>query len=286
MALITVSLSPVRSMSEHELVDALGIRHVPTAGRPRIVSLVPSLTELLFALDLSDYLVGRTHYCIHPAGAVERVPSVGGTKKVKRRLVRELAPTHAILNIDENTRAMAEQLGEFVPHLIVTHPLSPQDNPALYRLIGGIFDRSARAEVLCRRFEAESARLRTAAGHWLRRQVLYLIWRRPWMTVARDTYIARTLAQVGWDTLPAVSDQRYPAIDMPALLAERPDLVLFSSEPYSFDTRDLETFAADYGYPLSRLALIDAEMVSWYGSRAIAGLDYLYHFALAHRPGG
>lgn len=273
-------------MSSDLLIDAVGTHHQPATGPVRIVSLVPSLTELLFTLGLGDQIVGRTSYCVHPAAAVAAVPSVGGTKKVKQGLLRELAPTHVILNIDENTRPMAEQLAEFVPHLVVTHPLGPEDNLGLYTLLGGIFQRHEQAWMLAQRLQTQLIRLQHTTRDWPRRRVLYLIWRKPWMTVSRATYIARTLALVGWDTLPVHVTQRYPAIDMPALLAERPDLVLFSSEPYSFGTRDIETFAADYAYPLSRLALIDGELVSWYGSRAITGLDYLYRFALAHAPPG
>ena len=100
-----------------------------------------ALTELLFDLGLGAQIVGRTHYCIHPAEQVKGVPSLGGTKKIRLDRLAALRPTHVIVNIDENTEAMAAAIRELGPELIVTHPLAPDDNPGLYRLLGGVFDR-------------------------------------------------------------------------------------------------------------------------------------------------
>jgi ABC-type Fe3+-hydroxamate transport system substrate-binding protein len=108
----------------------------------RIVSLVPSLTELVCALGLADRLVGRTGFCIHPRDAVRRIPKVGGTKTVKLDAVRALAPTHVVLNVDENRKEDADALARFVPNLVVTHPLAPLDNLALYRQFGRVFGRA------------------------------------------------------------------------------------------------------------------------------------------------
>ncbi|HEX5094156.1 MAG TPA: helical backbone metal receptor, partial [Burkholderiales bacterium] len=176
----------------------------------RIVSLVPSLTELVCALGLADRLVGRTGFCVHPRDLVRHVPKVGGTKTVRLDAVRALAPTHVILNVDENRKETADALAEFVPHLVVTHPLGPLDNLALYRQFGEAFDRPREAEALCARFEAayDAARADPPAP----RDVLYLIWKDPWMTVSRDTYISRTLAVFGMRTVPAQSSERYPKL--------------------------------------------------------------------------
>ena len=259
------------------LTDALGVRHPPVTAPARIVSLVPSITELLFALGLEQQIVGRTHYCIHPQPAIAAIPSVGGTKKIRCARLRALQPTHVILNVDENPRELAERLMADGLQVIVTHPLAPEDNIPLYRLIGGIFNRVAEAENLATQFEQVLAALRQVA--WPRRRVLYLIWREPWMGVSRDTYIARMLALVGWETLPAESETRYPTLAMDRSLLDAADLILFSSEPYRFQPADLQAFARDYACPLEKLRLIDGEMTSWYGSRAIQGLRYLGQFA-------
>ena len=122
-----------------------------------------------------------------------------------------------------------------------------------------------------------SRRLSDCARSWPRERVLYLIWRNPWMTVSRDTYLSRTLALAGWDTVPAAADARYPVVTLDAAQATGMDRVLLSSEPYRFRERHV----AELGELLGRLCtpppvtLIDGELTSWYGSRAIRGLDYL-----------
>ena len=252
--------------------DALGKSHEQYQGTPRIVSLVPSLTELLVALDLAEALVGRTGFCIHPRQVVRRVAKLGGTKGFAIDKLRALRPTHVLVNIDENRREEVEALSGFVPHLIVTHPLTALDNLTLYRLLGGIFKRETQAAALCADFAREWSALCLLAKTLPRQRVLYLIWREPWLSVARDTYISRMLASAGWDTLPIESPVRYPQIDLPALAAEA-DIVFLASEPYPFrepHRRQLATLL-----PGTRSVLIDGEMVSWYGNRAIQGLAYL-----------
>jgi ABC-type Fe3+-hydroxamate transport system substrate-binding protein len=240
----------------------------------RIVCLVPSITELVCDLGLADDLVGRTGFCSHPWETVRKIPKVGGTKDLKLERIRELAPTHAIVNVDENRREDADALAEFVPNIVVTHPLGPLDNLELYRLIGATFGRKTEAERLCGELEQALDELR--ARDWPPQEVLYLIWRNPWMAVAPDTYIARMLALVGWRTHPADAEDRYPTLELPEY-ADRMDRVLLSSEPYHFRERHLNEVAAVT--PGAQVSLIDGEMISWYGSRAIQGVRYLAAYA-------
>jgi len=262
--------------------DAVGTVHEPAEAGARIVCLVPSITELICDLGLADQLVGRTGFCIHPWDTVRRIPKLGGTKEVKVDRIRALAPTHAILNIDENRREVAEELAEFVPHIVVTHPLRPRDNLDLYRLLGAIFDRGAEAERLCLELEQGLAELCELERTLPQREVLYLIWRDPWMAVAPDTYIARTLALVKWRAHPVAPADRYPEIEL-ARYAGKVDHVLLSSEPYHFKERHLPEVAAAVGG--AEVSLIDGEMTSWYGSRAIQGLRYLSAYAAAAATG-
>ena len=238
----------------------------------RIVSLVPSITELVCELGLADELVGRTGFCIHPKDALKKVPKVGGTKSVNLKRIRELAPSHVIVNVDENRKETADALRQFVPNLIVTHPLAPLDNLALYRQIGAAFGRQREAELLCHRFEA--AFLEIEKAEHPERKVLYLIWKDPWMTVSRDTYVSRTLALFGLETLPATAQARYPKLE--SLEIEGLERVLLSTEPYRFGESDREELQRLLGLPVS---LIDGEMTSWYGPRAIAGLRYLSEYS-------
>lgn len=261
------------------LVDAVGARHTPADGSVRIVSLVPSLTELLFDLGLGEQVVGRTHYCVHPKDAVTAVPSLGGTKKVRFDRLMACKPTHALVNIDENPKEMADRLAEAGVSVVVTHPNAPADNPALFALLGGLFGRQAEAAALSTHFRTAHDRLTAAAHHWPPRKVLYLIWKKPWMTVSRDTYISRMLGLAGWETVGHDPDRRYPetALDPGAL--QGVDLVLLSSEPYRFTEGDVASMTEAFAPNGPKVAMIDGEMISWYGSRAIAGLDYLTEFS-------
>ncbi len=252
---------------------------------PRIVSLVPSLTELLFELGLGEHVVGRTGFCVHPRDAVRAVPKVGGTKTVDVDAVIALAPTHLVVNVDENEKPTVERLARHVPQVVVTHPLKALDNLALYEQFGRTFDRAAQSARLAERLQAALAEAR--ARQWASRDVLYLIWKSPWMTVSSDTYIADMLAQVGLRTLAPPSERRYPELDWATLPPQRADLVLFSSEPYRFRARDALAFATEHGMAPSRCLTIDGEMTSWYGPRAIEGLRYLVRLreTLEAQPG-
>jgi ABC-type Fe3+-hydroxamate transport system substrate-binding protein len=261
--------------------DAIGQAHPRAAPDARIVSLVPSITELLFDLDLGERVVGRTGFCIHPRDRVANVPKVGGTKDIKLDALRRLAPTHVIVNIDENEAPTVDGIRAFVPHVIVTHPNAPEDNLTLYRLLGGIFDREAQAEALCARLQTELDAC--AAIDWPREKVLYLIWKKPWMTVAADTYIARTLALIGWIVVTpaggARGAARYPVIDDLDAEVARVDRVLLSTEPFMF--REQHVAELRSRYPNKPIDLIDGEATSWYGSRAIRGLEHLRAFRAA-----
>jgi ABC-type Fe3+-hydroxamate transport system substrate-binding protein len=235
----------------------------------RIVSLVPSITELLCDLDLSEQVVGRTGFCIHPWEIVREIPKVGGTKDLKFDRIRELEPTHVVVNVDENRREDAEALAEFIPNVVVTHPLAPRDNLDLYRQMGREFDREAEAEALCEKFEASLARVDERPEQ----RVLYLIWRDPWMTISPETYISQTLGLFNWRTVPASTDERYPVVELGDVEVDR---VLLSSEPFHFKEHHVAEVEALV--PGAEVSLVDGEMTSWYGSRAIAGIDYLREY--------
>lgn len=253
--------------------DALGVWHDAVGDRtPRIVSLVPSITELVCDLGLSAFLVGRTGFCIHPHEIVRHVPKVGGTKDVNIEKIRRLAPTHLIVNVDENEKPCVEQLAQFVPHVIVTHPQTPEDNLALFDLLGTIFNASDAARRLSSQFHTAQAELCAALPKPLPTQrVLYCIWKDPWMTVSSETYIASMLAQVGWQVMHH-NTVRYPVFDWSDAFVQSVDLVLLSSEPYRFTRLHADALQQQCGKPV---LLVDGEMISWYGSRAIDGLRYL-----------
>jgi ABC-type Fe3+-hydroxamate transport system substrate-binding protein len=256
---------------------------------PRIASLVPSLTELVVALGLGDHLVARTGFCIHPAEALRDVPKVGGTKDVNLAKLRRLAPTHVLVNVDENRLDTVDAIrawgtGTGAPQVIVTHPIGPEDNLALidqllahFGHLAGVAERAAGLALALQR-ELDLTR----PDDWPEQRVLYLIWRDPWMTVARDTYLARMLARVHWSTLPDHNGGATGAARYPALAGNEPWLgqvqrVLLSSEPYAFGPQHLDE--ARRLCPNAGVQLVDGEMLSWYGARAVPGLRYLRELA-------
>ena len=259
---------------------------------PRIASLVPSLTELVFALGLGDRLVARTGFCVHPAEQVVHVVKIGGTKDVNLARLRRLAPTHVLVNVDENRRETVDAIaawGADAPEIVVTHPVDPEDNLELVDLLARCFagapGLAERAAALRGAIESELAA--TSAAGRVERRVLYLIWHGPWMTVARDTYLSRMLARIGWQTCPDVHGGRTGAARYPALSGDEPWLagverVLLSSEPFAFQAHHVAE--AQALCPTATVERVDGELLSWYGARAVAGLRYLRVLADDNAP--
>ena len=207
------------------------------------------------------------------------MPRVGGTKTLRMDKLRALRPSHVIVNIDENREEDVEPIAAFAPPIVVTHPLAPDDNLALYRLVGGIFGKQREAEQLCVDFQRARDALADAAAALPLRRVLYLIWRDPWMTVSRDTYIAQMLALANWQTLCHDTETRYPEVHANNNLLADADMVLFSSEPFPFKPAHVDEWSRFAGTTRTRCEVIDGEMTSWYGNRAVEGLRYLRKLA-------
>lgn len=261
-------------MSPPSFTDATG-QVLPVADQPvRIVSLVPSLTELLVDLGLGEAMVGRTGFCIHPAAAVRNIPKVGGTKDIKLDEIVAREPTHVIMNIDENLREDAERLRAAGLTVVVTHPQTPNDNIELYQMLGGLFGAQAAAA----RLEAElsqalgeaQAAQRTSAHAALR--VLYLIWREPWMSVSPTTYVAQMLSLGGLSVVEQTDPARYPCVESGAWA--QADRVLLSSEPFPFRERHRLEVSTRFDVEAAKIKFVDGELLSWYGSRAVDGVRY------------
>jgi len=265
-------------MERRDFTDAIGNTH-PQAVDPRIVSLVPSITELLFDLGLEANVVGRTAFCVHPKEAVKNIRIIGGTKQINMDKLRAVDATHAIVNIDENPKEMAKDLAAMGIAVIATHPEKPEDNIELFNLLGGIFNRGAEAQTLCVALNQALDEIRDLRKTLPSSKVLYLIWKDPWITVSQDTYASQMLALINWQTVGHNPEVRYPAIDHLPRLLEISDRVLFSSEPYSFTSVHIEDFRTAFSCAGKRLQKVDGEMVTWYGSRAIKAIRYLGELA-------
>ncbi|MEZ0609201.1 ABC transporter substrate-binding protein [Fibrella sp. WM1] len=250
--------------------------------RQRIVSLVPSQTELLFDLGLDEAVVGVTKFCIHPADKVLQKQQVGGTKNVDIERVRALQPTLIIANKEENTRADVEALQAIAP-VHVTDVVTLPDAYAMIREVGQLVGRSAEASQLASQIEASLDNLWHNVPSSIakykptgrRPRITYLIWRKPWMVAAADTFINAMLAKAGWDNAFA-HQTRYPVVSADDLAAAQPDWVFLSSEPYPFKEKHIIELKAIC--PTARVRLVDGELFSWYGSRLLQSATYLSSF--------
>ncbi len=258
----------------HMILDDYGNKHQPAIKNPRIVSLVPSITELLFSLGIGACVVGRTGFCVHPKTSLKPIMKVGGTKDIDFAKIKALKPTHVIVNIDENTLEIYDFLVSEIENVIVTHPKKASDNTRLFAMLGEIFHAQEKARDLILEFENKLDKLTSYTKHLEQLKVLYLIWRDPWMTVSKDTYISEMLRIINCHTVPTYSSSRYPSLSDEELYDLQIDACFLSTEPYPFRDKHLLELELKFDW-FEKIQLIDGEMLSWYGSRAILGLDYL-----------
>ena len=249
----------------------------PSPLPPRIVSLVPSLTESLFALGLGSRVVGVTDWCVHPAEAVAGLPKVGGTKNPDLTAIRALAPDLVIANQEENKRQDVERLEAAGIPVWVTYPRTVAEGVALLRELAEAGGASrALSEVVAPIERALAKAVSARAAHGPR--VFCPIWKRPWMAVAADTYAHDLLTLCGGENVFAAhGDRRYPIVREDEIIAAAPEVVLLPDEPYEFVAADAEEIAR---LPIpaagsGRVHRIDGTLVSWYGPRVVRALETL-----------
>ena len=240
--------------------------------RVRVVSLCPSLTDSLFALGCGALVVGRTKFCVQPADRVAAVERVGGTKNPKIDRIVELRPDLVLMNEEENRREDAQALEAHGIRVLSTFARDVAGAAAALVTIGDAVGAGAVARQWAQAIDARAAEVRAAAAQRPRVRFVYLIWQEPWMAVAPGTYIDDLLTLAGGANLVTASQPRYPEVDV-ALLASA-DRVLLSSEPFPFAARHLQAASATTGIAPERFQLVDGELLSWHGTRTLAGLDY------------
>jgi ABC-type Fe3+-hydroxamate transport system substrate-binding protein len=238
----------------------------------RLVSLCPSLTELLFDLDLGSSVVGRTKFCIHPEAGVQSVEKVGGTKNPKIDRIIELSPDLVLLNEEENRIEDAEALAAAGVPCHVSLPRDVAETATMVRSIGAAVGRASEAEAIASDIEVRAARVSADAGPPV--TFAYLIWREPLMTLNADTFVSAMLSLPGGRNVFAKAHDRYPEVLPDQLTTSNPDRVFLSSEPFPFADAHAEELCALTGLPRERFKLVDGEMLSWHGSRTPEGIDY------------
>ncbi len=233
---------------------------------------MPSQTELLFDLGLDAEVVGITKFCIHPIDKFASLAKVGGTKKLNLELIRELRPDLIIGNKEENERGQIEVLmAEFPVWMSDIYTL--EDACKTIVQIGELVNREPEAAYLVHLISAGFNDLQTLAlQHGIDKSVAYLIWREPYMLAGPHTFIDRMLTLNGLRNV--VKQSRYPEIDLEGLTSLKPDLVFLSSEPYPFREKHVEEISA--AIPAAKVMLVDGEMFSWYGSRLVKAVQYLF----------
>jgi ABC-type Fe3+-hydroxamate transport system substrate-binding protein len=240
----------------------------------RIVSLCPSLTELVFDLGRGDDLVGITKFCVHPADRVGAVEKVGGTKDPKVERIVELEPDVVLLNREENRVEDAEAFARAGVHCHESMPRTVAETADMVRSIAAELERVEAGEAIARDIEERCARVRSTAEGQSSVRWAYLIWREPWMTVNADTFVHDLLAQAGGENVFAEGEVRYPEITLAELAQAAPDVVLLCTEPFPFAEQHIEELAAATGWPAARFRIADGEYLSWHGSRTPDGVDY------------
>ncbi len=254
----------------------------------RVVSLVPSLTDAVCRLGAGSQLVGRTEYCVHPAGELESVPTVGGTKNSDVGEILGLRPDVVLASREENVQRRIMALADEVP-VWLADPSGPEDSVPLWHALGAVVGRATLARQLATEVEtalAETASNAAPVGH------RYYIWKDPWMAAGPDTYISRLLAHVGLMTVVPSLQRRYPAVGDDPLADSC--LHLLSTEPYEFTLPDdLKPHAAELTSSIAwRLehgalaVMVDGRRLSWYPSCTAEGLRYAAKLAAAARGDG
>lgn len=264
-------------MNAKSLTDAAGRVFVLDRPLKRIVSLVPSATETLFALGAGDRVVGVTKFCERPRTMPAGVERVGGTKNPNVERIAELEPDLVLVNTEENRTGDIERLREVVP-VFEEFPRTVTDGIQMIRNLGALTGAEAIAGNLARAVEAELAmiaRIRSESGR--RRRVAYFIWKKPWMSVGGDTFIHDVLSLAGLENVFG-DRERYPTTDFEELARLGPDVILLSSEPYPFKLEHRNEFLEHEEIPAARMGriyLVDGAHFCWHGARQLEGLRWI-----------
>lgn len=241
----------------------------------RIVSLVPSLTEYLWALGLTDEVVGITKFCVHPKEWYENKTRVGGTKQLNISKIKQLEPELIIANKEENTKEAIEQLQkEF--EVVLTDILDIEGALEALSTIGKAVDKEQQAQQLIAEIKV---RFSQQKGLFKGQTFLYFIWKDPYFLVGKDTYIHSFLSHFGLKNACAL--ERYPSLEdwknHVETADKAPTYIFLSSEPFPFESKHIEQ--VQVLFPASQIILIDGEMCSWYGSRMLEAAAYMQQLA-------
>ncbi len=234
----------------------------------RIVSVVPSQTELLFDLGLDDAVVGITKFCVHPHSWFQQKPKIGGTKKLNIPAIKALQPDIVIANKEENTLEDIRALQAFVP-VWLSDIVTINDAYTMILEVSKLTDTYSKGQEIVAALEQDFDSISGMLAH---KRIAYFIWKNPWMVAANQTFIHAILQHLGainvFENL-----NRYPEVSEEQIQAASPEVVLLSSEPFPFKAQhaeELQNFL-----PSAKIVLVDGEVFSWYGSRLLHLKTYM-----------
>lgn len=236
----------------------------------RIVSLVPSQTELLVDLGLEASIVGVTKFCVHPKHLRESKAIVGGTKQIKVEKIKALQPDIILCNKEENSKEIIEEL-EFITPVHISDIYNLDDCYELINMYGALFRVEDRASALIQNIQNEHADFQLKIKDKKRLKVAYFIWKNPWMIAASETFIGCMLEEAHFQNV-FENTKRYPEIDLNDERLKQADMFFLSSEPYPFKERHILDLKLQF--PEKTVKIVDGELFSWYGSRLLKSFDY------------
>lgn len=234
----------------------------------KIVSIVPSQTELLYYLGAEKQIVGITKFCIHPETKVSSMQKVGGTKKLNIQLIRDLKPDLIIGNKEENEQKDIEILSKEFPIWMSDIKNLDEALEMIYG-IGAIINRNNAASELMHKINTQFLGLKAIKP---KKRTLYFIWNKPFMAAGKNTFIDDMLTRCGFINCAEKENGRYPEFDLEKIKSLNPELILLSSEPFPFKNEHLQFLKNEL--PQSIVKIVDGEMFSWYGSRLLNAADY------------
>jgi ABC-type Fe3+-hydroxamate transport system substrate-binding protein len=248
-------------------IDQIGQTIKLSVPPQRIISLVPSQTELLHALGMEKEVIGITKFCVHPRGWFRTKTRIGGTKNINLQKILSLQPQLVIANKEENVKEQVEELAAHVP--VWVSDVNNLDD--VYDLIQSLGEITVKKEVAAKLTSAIQTAFAKNAFGTSGLNTAYLIWKEPYMTVGGDTFIHQMLAAAGFQNI-FRNKKRYPAVTVPDLQDAGCDLLLLSSEPYPFKQEHIDELQQHL--PATKILLVDGEMFSWYGSRLLQAPAY------------
>ncbi len=261
-----------------QVLDDLGLRVVLSEPPRRIVSLVPSWTETLFALGVGDHIAGVTRFCSEPAREVAAIAKVGGTKDPAHAAIVKLAPDLVIANAEENRREDLDRIRAHGVPVFVTYPRTVPGVVESVLRLGQVLFAEAAAAALAREIVMAVSEIEAGLGVWmkLRLRVFCPIWKNPWMSFNADTYAHDVLRMLGFNNVFASAGERYPRVTLEQALDKNPDIVLLPDEPYVFKDHDVRELKEQLPAALARrVLLVSGRDLHWYGVHMVQGLRAL-----------